>query len=390
MKHGFWVIMISMMVGQLVRLPGGGVISDILVPMYLGVFIFVSREKIAVLPRYIWWWAVWLLWLLGGLFLNLSHLPFGGEITSVLYWLRLALYTGLMIPWAVWLQESRQETLKLAWNMLVSTGVLIAGLGFIQLILVPDFSFMAAYGWDPHQGRLLSTWYDPNFVGGLLGLVLLLVVARLVLLIQAGGYQWRPILWLAGITGWLGLALILTYSRSALLATIIGLLCLTFLVSRKVLGVTIVMLVLVFSLNPRLQERVQGALELDVTASLRIQSWQQTLDDIADNPWMGIGYNTTRYQQVIPESLNSSSGRDSSLLTLWMTSGLIGVVGYVALIGYKGIIWINRLHTSPLLWERIMSSGALVAWITLLSHSWFVNSLFYPHLMIPLFILLIL
>lgn len=390
MKYGFWVVMISMILGQLVRLPGGGVVSDIVIPIYLGVFMVTQWRKLHLVPKYVWWWLVWLLWLLVGLLWSLDQLPLGGEMQSGLYWIRLVMYTGLMIPWAIWFREDRQETWQRAWNMIVGTGLAIAGLGFIQFVLVPDFSFMAQYGWDPHQGRLLSTWFDPNFVGGFLGLVLMLVVARLVLILQAKDVVWKHVGWLTGATAWIGLAVVLTYSRSALLATIIGLLALTVLISRKVLILTILVLSLVVLVSPRLQERIQGALELDVTASLRIESWEQTLNDIADNPWIGIGYNTTRYQQLIPESLNSSSGRDSSLLTLWMTGGIIGLVGYLALIGYKLFEWVRRFRQSPLLWERVMTSGAMAGWIVLLGHSWFVNSLFYPHIMIPLFILLIL
>ncbi len=390
MKNAFWLVIVSMIIGQTIRLPGGGVLSDIIIPLYLAVFFVIQWKDIIKLPRYVWWWAIWLLWLLVGLLINLDNLPLGGGLQSGLYWIRLVVYTGLMIPWAVWIQQDREETWQRAWMMIVSAGMVVAGLGFFQIILVPDFSFMAQYGWDPHQGRLLSTWYDPNFVGGFLGLVLMLVVSRLLLSLKEKYVQWSLVAFLLGATSWIGLAIILTYSRSALLSTVIGLLSLTILISRKVLIVTILILFLILSLSPRLQDRIQGALELDVTASLRISSWQETLDDITDNPWIGIGYNTTAYQQVIPNSLNSSSGRDSSLLTLWLTAGIIGLIGYIALVGYKLVDWVWRFRTSPLVWERVITSGALAGWLVILSHSWFVNSLFYPHMMIPLFILLIL
>ena len=81
-------------------------------------------------------------------------------------------------------------------------------------------------GWDPHIGRLLSTWFDPNFIGGFLGFILSITIAL-------GLYYWKEkrtkLALVLGIIGFIGLiALYLTYSRSGYLTLMAGLGMLTF------------------------------------------------------------------------------------------------------------------------------------------------------------------
>jgi O-antigen ligase len=192
--------------------------------------------------------------------------------------------------------------------------------------------------------------------------------------------------WIIGLGIVVG-ALMLTYSRSALLAFLIGVTIVTILISRQTFILVMIILSLIVISNPRLQNRIQGAIQVDVTASLRIQSWLETLDDIDKNPIWGIGYNTIKYQTIVPSELNSASGRDSSLLTLWLTGGIIGLGLFILII-------INSLLRS---WQKVSKSGlervwgvAIIAsWALILVHSMFVNSIFFPHILIFILFLLL-
>jgi O-antigen ligase len=182
-------------------------------------------------------------------------------------------------------------------------------------------------------------------------------------------------------------ALILTYSRSALLSFLIGITVITILISRKTFVLVVIILALIIMNSPRLQTRIQGAINLDVTASLRIQSWRETLDDIDRNPLFGIGYNTVKYQTIVPSELNSASGRDSSLLTLWLTGGIIGLGLFLAIVTTSVIRAISRLQVSQI--NTVWGIAILGSWAVILSHSMFVNSIFFPHILIFIIFLLL-
>jgi O-antigen ligase len=303
----------------------------------------------------------------------------------------LAAYMSLLLPLVDYRSQEPERVDNQLWYMVFVTSVILSILGFVQLILFPDFSFMAQYGWDPHQGRLLSTWYDPNFLGGFLGLAAVIILSRiLVFLKENKAWQRQNIIllssWIIGLGVVFG-ALMLTYSRSALLAFLIGVTIVTILISRKTFFLVIIILSIIVISNPRLQSRIQGAIQVDVTASLRIQSWLETLDDIDKNPIWGIGYNTIKYQTIVPSELNSASGRDSSLLTLWLTGGIIGL-GLFIIIIFNSIIkaW-QKVSRSGL--ERVWGVATIAGWALILVHSMFVNSIFFPHILIFLLFFLL-
>jgi O-antigen ligase len=383
---GYWVLIISVITGQITRIGNLGVLTDLLIPFYLGYWLL-TRDKKRPLPfsKSILLVVVWLFYLLGNLLINLNFIPaVGGEIGAILYWVRLASYMSLLLPLIDYRSQNPERVDNQLWYMVFVSSVILSILGFAQLVLFPDFSFMAQYGWDPHQGRLLSTWYDPNFLGGFLGLASVIILSRvLVFLKENKSWQKQNIIllsaWIIGLGVVLG-ALILTYSRSALLAFLIGVTIVTILISRRTFVLVLISLSIIVISNPRLQTRIQGAIQVDVTASLRIQSWRETLDDIDKNPIWGIGYNTIKYQTIVPSELNSASGRDSSLLTLWLTGGIIGLGIFLIIIFNSIIKAFHKISKSGL--ERVWGVVIIAGWALILVHSMFVNSIFFPHILI--------
>ena len=390
---GYWILIASVITGQITRIGDLGVLTDILIPVYL-MYWWIKRDKNKPLPFTfpIVLIAIWLLYLLGSLFIHLSFIPaVGGEIGSLLYWVRLAAYMALLVPLVDYRQENPETVDNQTWYMVFVSSVILSILGFIQLILFPDFSFMAQYGWDPHQGRLLSTWYDPNFLGGFLGFAAVIILSRILVSLQEIKTWNRAIIqqyliWFAGLGVVFG-ALILTYSRSALLAFLIGVTIVTLLVSRKTFVIVVIILSLIIINSPRLQTRIQGAINIDVTASLRIQSWQETLEDIEQNPIFGIGYNTIKYQTIVPSELNSASGRDSSILTMWLTGGIIGLGMFMGIVLTSLIRAFGRLKFTGM--NKVWAVSIIGAWGLILAHSMFVNSIFFPHILIFIIFLLV-
>lgn len=383
---GYWVLIVSVITGQITRIGDFGVLTDFLIPIYLGFWLLTrDRKKPFPYSSTILLVAIWLIYLLGNLLINLNFIPaVGGELGSVLYWVRLAAYMSLLLPLIDYRAQNPERVDNQLWYMVFVSSVILSILGFIQLILFPDFSFMAQYGWDPHQGRLLSTWYDPNFLGGFLGLAGVIILSRVLVFLKENKF-WdnKNIIllssWIIGLVVVFG-ALMLTYSRSALLAFLIGVTAVTILVSRKTFVIVMIILSIVIISNPRLQARIQGAIRIDVTASLRIQSWRETLDDIDRNPIWGIGYNTIKYQTIVPSELNSASGRDSSLLTLWLTGGIVGLCLFILIIINSILKSWQKVSQSGL--ERVWGVATIAGWALILAHSMFVNSIFFPHILI--------
>lgn len=319
------------------------------------------------------------------------------NLQSLFYLIRLGGYALIYVI-------ARNEPFKLSRYIQILTlaAAALSLIGFVQLFVVPDFTFMAVNGWDPHIGRLLSTWFDPNFLGGFLAFVLIVLLN---LLFGATRKEKKPWLWVVISSLIILAALYLTYSRSAYLTLFVGLFLTGVLRSPRLLAGTVI-LGLIFGLAvPRAQERIESLYQstfafatdsldytLDETARLRIESWQQALEIFGDNPILGVGYNTLRFYKYhngmasSPE-IHSASGADSSFLTILSTTGLLGLCLFAILFWQTLSLFYRAAH------ERVFSQtqrntgyGLLLGSLALLVHSLFVNSLLLPYFLLTLFV----
>lgn len=286
---------------------------------------------------------------------------------------------------------------RLLIGAMILSMVLIVIFGFLQLKFFPSFLELGLYldGWDPHIGRLLSTWFDPNFIGGYLAFLLPVTLA---LALYFRRNKQRRLSILMTVISVLGLmALYLTFSRSGYLALIASLGILTFFKSRKLLIALVVVAMVGFMLSPRVQERTIEAVDsakgligldsqkpLDPTAQLRIYSWQFAREIIADYPLLGAGYG--RYAFEINHrghgllSDHSSGGSDSSLLTIWAQTGIFGLLSYLA-IGFVATVTAIRRIWKRDDFESYLLLGLLSGFAGMMVHSVFVNSLLYALMM---------
>lgn len=243
-------------------------------------------------------------------FLNMLRFDFREMLSGFILMGRFGMY--IIIAGMVFDLLDRDKTgnfRKLLIGAMIVSMVLISFLGFLQLKFFPSFLELGMYlsGWDPHIGRLLSTWFDPNFIGGFLAFVLPLTIALGLYYKRRKQTRLATLLAMAAVVGLI--ALYLTFSRSGYLALIFSLGILTFFKSRKLLLGLIIVGIIGFSLSPRVQERTIEAVDsakgligldsqkpLDPTAELRVYSWKFAREIITDYPLLGAGYGRYSYE----------------------------------------------------------------------------------------------
>ncbi len=332
--------------------------------------------------------------------------PSKAILVGGLYLIRWIIYSLLFpIAYDTLATETKMRTMLGVWMV---SGVLLAILGFIQLILFPDFSFMVDAGWDPHLDRVVSTFFDPNFTGIYLvaALTALLVIwytreqkvkGKLVRECSPSEYAQgvrqiiRDTLLLCS-AGIMGLALLLTYSRSSLLALIIILLIVGLTLDKRILVIGIVVGITALIAFPRIQERFLETFDYQTSAFKRLDSWGNAFTILEQsNPLVGIGYNTYRDAQIHfdiieeEELARSGAGTDSSILLVAVTTGILGAIVFLGLLlhGIARGVALYRLRVGFGKVFGISFAGLLMA---LIVHSQFVNSLLYPYILILLWI----
>ena len=378
---GFIVIGAALIGGQLLRLSLGGITVTALDLAVLGwaavwlldLLIHLRRYP---LPRFGWW---------AGLFMVLAIVALIGAgrwigvreiMISATYLLRWVAY-GLLVFMGYHLAKSSRPV-----NVLGLIFGLVAIIGISQWLILPDLSWLERLGWDPHQGRLVSTFLDPNFVGGFLVVGLALALPQL---LTRGRAAQR---WYWGVlTSLMLVGIYLTFSRSALLALIVAAFIIGALRYRWVALGLMLVLVAAYLASPKLQERVKGAFTLDQTARYRIASWQEGWNIIKHEPIIGVGFNTlpyTRPQYGYWPAGHAASGFDSSLLTVGATTGGLGLLAYLGiLVSAVLLAWRKwRAKAAPIALTFLAATGALLV------HSLFVNSLLYPSVLVVWWIIL--
>lgn len=295
--------------------------------------------------------------------------------TSFAYTVRFASY--LLLGWALYSGAFTNFQKNIPSALLIS-GITLAVLGLLQLIFIPNLEFLAKDGWDPHYFRTASTLFDPNFAGAYFVLTLILLISGILSLNKKLSVIMFLIVYFATIT---------TFSRSVTLMFIVSFLTFAFMKrSIKIFALTFLLSLgfftgfFVYNLaiaQPRNIDRTKSA-------EYRLNAWEQGLKIFESSPILGIGFNSYRFalekQQIISpqEALSrSASGNDSSLLFAAATTGIIGFITYVVLL-ISIIIASFKNYMSGNKWGIILLS----ALTGLAVHSLFVNSLFYPWILI--------
>ena len=338
---------------------------DITIPVFgvTGSLYFLIKKKFS-LPRNSVLFFVFILIALFSLIIRISDFDSTDLLSASFYLYRFVFYlVACVVDHNMFMQK--MLTWKQFLRVFIYSGVFIAIAGFVQLVVLPDLSILDAnLGWDPHKNRLVSVFFDPNYVGGYLCLVLTLM------LFSISKFTFNQKL---AFTIML-LALFLTYSRSAY--GMFGVMIFVYGWSRspKVLFLSILVALSAYLAVPRIQTRIAGITDPADSARFRLVSWTNTLQVIQDNLWLGVGFNAFKNAQleygfIAPDVIgdHSITGSDSSLLLVLATTGVIGF-----LVFFSGFL-IPALTT-----KNIM---ILAVTLGLMLESQFINSLFYPQIM---------
>ncbi|MGH9857924.1 MAG: hypothetical protein ACRD4B_08780, partial [Acidobacteriota bacterium] len=185
-------LFVSLLIGQVVRfsLPGQGggiLLSDIAVVLVLCAAVFqafrhkrakifspIQHQKsntgVPMIAYQVLIICPFLLWSLFTLVIHAPSLSAEATLVSAAYWLRLASHL-LLLPALLMLNINSWNYRFLKAGFMVTALVLALG-GIAQWIFYSDLTSFTSQGWDPHQGRLVSSWLDPNFIGGFLSMAL--------------------------------------------------------------------------------------------------------------------------------------------------------------------------------------------------------------------------
>jgi O-antigen ligase len=364
----FCLLVIALPLGEIARISINEVaitLVDAGVALAVLLWIFINRRfRKTSLGKPI---VIFALLLASSLLVNAFRLTASELLVSGLYLVRWIFYASLYFV-VLDLKQIKNSIEK--W-MFVG-GSLFVLLGFIQYFFYPDLRNLFYAGWDEHLYRMFSSFFDPNFAGAFLVLFFLFLLERL----QNKNLIARFILLATFV------AIILTFSRSAYLSFLAGILVYLILSKRFIHGVliTVVFIISIYFASTSVLKSEGTNLLRKASGEARLESLHNAFTIIRDYPIFGVGFNSYRYIQedygFIDESkmlIHSAAGTDNSFLFVLATSGVIGLASFLYL-------WFKIISIkNPL----IISSA-----VALFTSSIFVNSLFFPPIMLWLWILI--
>ena len=199
-------------------------------------------------------------------------------------------------------------------------------------------------------------------------------------------------IWLVLAVLVMGIALVLTISRSGLLAFVVGLGIIGVLRSRIILVVGFAFIVLALIASPRFFTRITEGFSVDETGVKRIESWSDAVTLTKAFPVLGVGYNNLASVQddlgmVDMFDVNNRGGFENSFLTILVTTGIIGFLAYL----YMWWVFLKSAYNlfldskAPPLY-RGLGLGIFAGILGIMANAMFINSLLYPFILINVWI----
>lgn len=330
-------------------------IFDVIIGI-LAIFTILSK------PTYPSWYKYVVYFLLFGLFswvFNAFLLQNALIFTGLLYLLRIFAY--FLLPVFVSNNFKTKKSTSMIINSLLVVVIVTAIFGWIQYFFWPDTRTLKVLGWDDHYFRLIGTFLDPAYTAIVFVLGVILAI-----------YKKKNLLSIFLLT-----TLAFTYSRAGYLAMFIALFFLFLKKYSKKLIITLTVLFLVFiSALPKSTGGEGVKLNRTSTISARLLNYKQGFSLFLKSPVIGLGLNNIcsakiKYNFENDSISHSCNGLDSSILFLLATTGVVGLL----LLGYA----LSLITSSQLL---------IISFLAVIVHSLFSNSLFYPHIMAWLGILI--
>jgi len=380
-KALFFTALVLVVFGQVARIPPGGsggdfLLLDVVTGLFFGAWLlwWLIERKFTFYTMAIVAWIGFLLIAAISLFGNPLGLARSDILRNGFYLFRLVAYSSVV--WIVPTLFQGKENAERLKKWLINIGMALVLIGFLQLRVFPNIGILSRFGWDPHVGRLVSTFLDPNFLGGFFAVLLAIVLGT-------SRQEGKKFPWLYTLL--ILVATILTYSRSGYLAVGVTVLVFGLLYSRRLLLVAILCTVPFVLFVPRISQRVQGGFSVDATAADRIASWKNAIVISSRYPLLGVGYNSYGQAQTLlglapwNNSSRASAGSDSSLLNIYATTGWIGITLFFTAILLFLNDCFNKLNRGL---QKSPQAGAALSVLLLTPglfvSAFFVNAYFYP------------
>jgi len=313
------------------------------------------------------------------LIINSARLSGTELLISSSYLLRLDAYFSLVF---LGLFNFSKPQIKILEKTFLISSLTVVVLGFVQFVFYNNLRNLYYLGWDEHLYRMFSTFLDPNFMGLYLALLSIFIIGQIIKTNKKNTYFYSHFIF-AGITL---LALILTYSRTAIISFALGTAFLTIYLNK--IKIFVVLIILLFGGVLALSNfYIEGMNPVRIASSeARLESMGEALEIFSDSPIYGVGFNTYRYAQIKKgfrdEKLsivsNADAGTDNSFLFVLATTGVIGIFTYLN-IWKQIIVKIRKLSIS----NKAIAFSIIV---TLFSASFFINGLFYMPIMLWVFV----
>lgn len=394
------VLIFSIPIGQIGRLQISQTvpttITDTLVLLTVGVFfarLLFKKERmkgdISLLKLLMLFGSIGAVSLL----VNSARLTIDTFFVSFLYLFRWIAYAFVYIV---------ATNLTILWKRQVFVVMGIAGgftllAGYMQYIFYPDLRNLYYLGWDEHLYRMFGTFLDPNFTGAFFVLYSLLVASFFVNAIERESI--KKVLILGVLLLLCPIAVFLTYSRSSLIMLFISATSFFLLLKTKrdisyrvkffVLTVFMLCAAAFALLSPRFFQTEGTNLLRTASIASRSESMQRAITIFLDNPLLGVGFNAYRYAQerygFIKEkgytfTDHGGAGVENSYLFVLVTTGIVGFFFYM-------VIWFSILRSSYQRRGDVFSLALFSSAVGLFVHAMFINSLFYPSIMLWMWVL---
>lgn len=320
-------------------------------------------------------------------------------LVSSLYTIRWVMFASLYFVIIDILKKI--EEIKFLLKLFYLMGIAIGILGAVQYLFFNNFIILsqviAGGGWDPHTDRMISTFLDPNFLGGYF---MFLSAITFSIFTRKKEYKITQILLNPYFIGFIffSACLLLTLSRASLLSylIVIGIIILSGIKKRKYFMIFLCISAMLIFTTPSLIKKHTTAdqisienplhenIQIDSSAYTRISSWENAWGIISKNVSnfvFGIGNNTYAFERG-SSIKQGTTGAVNSFLFIWLTTGLIGLIIYIALLSriYKSCssIMKNPIHSPNL---KSYAYGYKMGLVGLVIHSQFIDTLTYPQIM---------
>ncbi len=314
------------------------------------------------------------------LLININQLKSNELFVAFLYLIRFDVYVSLIFLGMFEFNKFQSMVIKRVFYLAT---LLTVAIGFVQYFLYNNLRNLYYLGWDEHLYRLFSSYLDPNYAGLVFALFSILLIGNLIQ--KHEGWNGVRIIYLISLALTF-VAMLLTFSRTALLAFVLGV-GIILLSLKKIKLAFVSLVILAIGVLFVSDFSVEGLNPLRIASSeARVESMRNALVIISENMIFGVGFNAYRYAQINkgfridnPEILsNADAGTDNSLLFVLATTGIVGFAAYV-------FFWFQIVRKIAGLNDKFKRVVFFALIASLFLGSQFINALFYMPLMLWIF-----